>query len=426
MKTTAPAATPAAPRGGAAGAPVLKPDRSHWQHALSRATAEPAGDGRQAPAAKEPTRRAGKETKHGRAAGAVAAGAPAPIHAAAPHPLPRTGKASAPVGDQRAQPTTGAPRPPAAAAPAGSPGPDHPGAGTGRGRGQAAHATAGSPAGERPAVGPAAAEPAGPGPVARPVAASGGDPSRAQATAGPVTGGASAGRPIATAEPDNPGPRSGAGSLQVARAGAGARRADARERMTPGRAARSRSSASGPPGRDAATGPGPLALAGGPPAATATSPSQSATPAGGTPVTVDASSRASLAQGLSGHISTMHQAGSDHAVLNLNPPGLGQVQVHLRLEAAHAVHVTFTADNRQVGQAINQTLPGLGDALNHSGLHLVGAEVAAGGGGPQHGGHSGHPWPGTARGALPPPADSGDQDPAEAGSRAATGVNAYA
>jgi len=141
---------------------------------------------------------------------------------------------------------------------------------------------------------------------------------------------------------------------------------------------------------------------------------------------VDAGSPANLAHGLSGRIAGMHQAGDSHATLNLNPPGLGQVHVHLRMDGNRSIHVSFTPDSHQAAQAISQSLSRLGDAMSRSGLHLGGAEVNAGGGGMLQGDGSGGQQPGHNAPpviTMPPPTRD---DPERQQDRSGAGVSAYA
>lgn len=71
-------------------------------------------------------------------------------------------------------------------------------------------------------------------------------------------------------------------------------------------------------------------------------------------------------------LSTQHQSGAE---LTLNPPGLGPLQVSLRV-ADDSAHAQFVSQHAQVRDAVEAALPQLRDALKASGLTLGSASVS--------------------------------------------------
>jgi flagellar hook-length control protein FliK len=71
----------------------------------------------------------------------------------------------------------------------------------------------------------------------------------------------------------------------------------------------------------------------------------------------------------------MHQAGQSGAVLRLDPPGLGNLSVHVGLGQQGQVNVLFVPDSAVGAQALQSGLSGLSQAMAQSGLTLGQAQV---------------------------------------------------
>ena len=77
--------------------------------------------------------------------------------------------------------------------------------------------------------------------------------------------------------------------------------------------------------------------------------------------------------------------GADHsATLTLNPPNLGPVQVVIDLNNAQA-QATFTSDNPDVRQALQENIANLRDMMKIAGVDLGQVNVNAGGNSSQSG-----------------------------------------
>lgn len=104
------------------------------------------------------------------------------------------------------------------------------------------------------------------------------------------------------------------------------------------------------------------------------------------------------------------------ATLALNPPDLGPVQVVLNVSNEMA-SVTFSAQQLEVRQALENSLPRLREMMNESGIALGNATVNAGSDGGQQQGQQGSGRPGSGSGS-----GGGDSAVAEAAPRQRTGI----
>jgi flagellar hook-length control protein FliK len=75
----------------------------------------------------------------------------------------------------------------------------------------------------------------------------------------------------------------------------------------------------------------------------------------------------------------MHHAGQGSAVLRLDPPGLGNLSVHVALGQGGQVNVLFVPAVAQTAQLLNLGMEGLRHAMAASGLTLGQANVSGGG-----------------------------------------------
>jgi flagellar hook-length control protein FliK len=131
---------------------------------------------------------------------------------------------------------------------------------------------------------------------------------------------------------------------------------------------------------------------------------------------VDASSSSALAAS----VTAMHQSGQSGAVLRLDPPGLGNLSVHVALSGQGQVNVLFVPDSSAGAQALQSGLGGLAQSMAQSGLTLGQAQV--GGQFSQNAGQGGGQSPQTWKGG-------GTSAPAQAKApegRDISGVRAYA
>ncbi|OYV41286.1 MAG: hypothetical protein B7Z80_02295 [Rhodospirillales bacterium 20-64-7] len=83
--------------------------------------------------------------------------------------------------------------------------------------------------------------------------------------------------------------------------------------------------------------------------------------------------------GLAAAITAMHQAGENSAVLKLNPPGLGNLSVHVAIGQNALINVMFISAVPQTVQLLHNNLTDLRQALAASGLNLGEANVGADG-----------------------------------------------
>ena len=86
---------------------------------------------------------------------------------------------------------------------------------------------------------------------------------------------------------------------------------------------------------------------------------------------VDAGSASALAA----TVTAMQQVGQSHTVLRLDPPGLGNMSVHLSLGQHGQVNVLFMPDTSAGAQALQSGLGGLGQSMAQVGLTLGQAQV---------------------------------------------------
>ena len=105
------------------------------------------------------------------------------------------------------------------------------------------------------------------------------------------------------------------------------------------------------------------------------------------------------------------------ATLELNPPDLGPVQVVLNVSNEMA-SVTFSAQQLEVRQALENSLPRLREMMNESGIALGNATVNAGGDGSQQQGQQGSGRPGGGGGGN----GGGDSAVAETAPRQRTSI----
>lgn len=81
------------------------------------------------------------------------------------------------------------------------------------------------------------------------------------------------------------------------------------------------------------------------------------------------------AAGLAAAVTAMHQAGQNGALLRLDPPGLGDLSVHVALGQSGQVNVLFIPSSQAASSVLQNNLSGLGSALAQSGLTLGQAQV---------------------------------------------------
>jgi len=131
---------------------------------------------------------------------------------------------------------------------------------------------------------------------------------------------------------------------------------------------------------------------------------------------VDAGSSSALAA----TVTAMQQVGQSHTVLRLDPPGLGNMSVHLSLGQHGQVNVLFMPDTSAGAQALQSGLGGLGQSMAQAGLTLGQAQVGGQFGQNAQGfGQNAQQWQGGST-STPQTANSG------AGSGDRGGVSAYA
>lgn len=112
--------------------------------------------------------------------------------------------------------------------------------------------------------------------------------------------------------------------------------------------------------------------------------------AGQSPVSGQSGLNPGSLQSMQAQIHTLHQAGGGQARIQLNPPSLGQVQIHLQLQANNEAQLSFTAAQPGTAQALQSSLPQLNHALQQSGIHVTHSEVNAGGPDSGAAGQQGH------------------------------------
>jgi flagellar hook-length control protein FliK len=127
---------------------------------------------------------------------------------------------------------------------------------------------------------------------------------------------------------------------------------------------------------------------------------------------------ASSASALAATVTAMHQSGQSGAVLRLDPPGLGNLSVHVALGQQGQVNVLFVPDSAAGAQALQSGLGGLAQSMAQSGLSLGQAQV--GGQFGQNAGQGGQGWQGGGTSSTPQPSR---REPVNTGG---SGVSAYA
>jgi len=126
------------------------------------------------------------------------------------------------------------------------------------------------------------------------------------------------------------------------------------------------------------------------------------------------------ATALAATVTAMQQAGQSHTVLRLDPPGLGNMSIHLSLGQQGQVNVLFMPDTSAGAQALQSGLGGLGQSMLQAGLTLGQAQVGGQFGQGAHGfGQNARQWQGGGTSASQTKASS-------AGSADRGGVSAYA
>lgn len=123
------------------------------------------------------------------------------------------------------------------------------------------------------------------------------------------------------------------------------------------------------------------------------------------------------AAGLAAAVTALHQSGQSGAVMQLDPPGLGQLTVHVALASGGQVNVLFVPSTQAASTALQANLNGLGTALAQTGLTLGQAQV--GGQFNQNAGQNAYQPP--ARAAFPLPASGYEPETASP-----SGLSAYA
>lgn len=93
------------------------------------------------------------------------------------------------------------------------------------------------------------------------------------------------------------------------------------------------------------------------------------------------------ASALSATITALHQSGQSGIVLRVDPPNLGHLSIHVKMDAQGAVNVLFMPSTSDAAQVLQGSLPQLGATLAQSGLTL--GQAGIGGQFSQSGGHNG-------------------------------------
>lgn len=81
------------------------------------------------------------------------------------------------------------------------------------------------------------------------------------------------------------------------------------------------------------------------------------------------------ASALSATITALHQSGQNGVTLRVDPPNLGHLSIHVKLDMQGAVNVLFVPSTSDAAQALQGSLPQLGTALAQSGLALGHADI---------------------------------------------------
>ncbi len=131
---------------------------------------------------------------------------------------------------------------------------------------------------------------------------------------------------------------------------------------------------------------------------------------------VDAGSASALAA----TVTAMQQAGQTHTVLRLDPPGLGNMSIHLSLGLQGQVNVLFVPDTSAGAQALQSGLGGFGQSMVQAGIALGQAQVGGQFGQSAHGfGQNARQWQGGGT-------STSQTTTSSAGSAESGGVSAYA
>lgn len=122
---------------------------------------------------------------------------------------------------------------------------------------------------------------------------------------------------------------------------------------------------------------------------------------------------------LAAAITAMHQSGQASATLRLDPPGLGNLTIHLGLGQENAVNVQFITAVPQTTQIIANHLNDLRQAMENAGIALGNTQIGGGNAGQHPGGNpNGNP--------TSPPAISGTPGPAQSIATMQPGIRAVA
>ncbi len=89
-----------------------------------------------------------------------------------------------------------------------------------------------------------------------------------------------------------------------------------------------------------------------------------------------------MTAGLAASITMLHQTGGGSAVLKLNPPGLGNLSIHVAAGANAAINILFVASTPLTGQILSVNLGELRQTMTDAGLNLGDAQVSYGNGQP--------------------------------------------
>lgn len=94
---------------------------------------------------------------------------------------------------------------------------------------------------------------------------------------------------------------------------------------------------------------------------------------------------------LAAAITAMHQSGQTTATLRLDPPGLGNLTIHLGLGQENAVNVQFITAVPQTTQIIANHLNDLRQAMESAGIALGNTQIGGGNAGGPGGNPTGNP-----------------------------------
>ncbi|HQT63564.1 MAG: hypothetical protein B7Z75_07070 [Acidocella sp. 20-57-95] len=93
---------------------------------------------------------------------------------------------------------------------------------------------------------------------------------------------------------------------------------------------------------------------------------------------IEMNDAAKMTAGLTASIAILHKTGNNSAILNLSPPGLGNLSIHVGTGESAVINILFVTANPQTGQILNAHLGDLRQAINDAGLSLGDAQVSYG------------------------------------------------